>query len=203
MFWPTFWSFLVANAGMIDPAQVAPMIDFIQAIRHERTALETPDGLVELDPPQPAFSLKGRTLHSVLRSMEPWRRSLGVGSGSVAWTPSAFQPMMLEEPAQEAAAPPRRWQITELTNSALLRTEGTALHHCFASYAHRCCRGASRIWSLRVWRGESVQHVLTMEVDPKRRAVVQARGRANRAPSGKPLQLLRHWAARERLQLEI
>ena len=202
-FWRTVWSFLIANAGIIDPAQIGPMIDFIQAIRHDRVAMETRDGMVELNPPQPAFSIKGRTIQSMLRLMRDWHRSLGVGGAGLVWTPSPYQPMLLEEPSQDASAPPRRWQMMELTNSAQLRTEGAALHHCVASYADRCCRGMSRIWSLRFRRGEKVHHVLTIEVDPKRRAVLQARGWANRAASGKPLRLLQDWAARERLQLAI
>jgi hypothetical protein len=202
-FWRTVWIFLIANASIIDPAQIGPMTDFIQAIRHDRVAMETPEGMVELDPPQPAFSIKGRTVESMLRLMRDWHRSLGLGSAGLAWAPSPLRPMVLEEPSQDASAPPRRWQMMELTNSAQLRTEGAALHHCVASYADRCCRGMSRIWSLRFRRGEEVRHVLTIEIDPKRRAVVQARGRANRAPSGRPLQLLQHWAARERVQMAI
>jgi hypothetical protein len=50
---------------------------------------------------------------------------------------------------------------------------------------------------------DKVHHVLTIEVDPKRRAIVQARGWANRAATGKPLRLLQDWAAQERLQLAI
>ena len=111
--------------------------------------------------------------------------------------------MFVEEPCQDDSYPPGRWQMLELTNSAQLRVEGTALHHCVASYADRCSRGMSRIWSLRFWRGEKVHHVLTIEVDPKRRAVIQARGRANRRASGKPLRLLQEWAHRERLELAI
>jgi hypothetical protein len=45
--------------------------------------------------------------------------------------------------------------------------------------------------------------VLTVEVDMKRRAVVQARGWGNRAPSGKPLRLLQDWAVREGVRLAI
>ena len=110
---------------------------------------------------------------------------------------------MIEEPSEDPSAPPIVWQLIELTNGAQLRTEGTALHHCVASYADRCWRGASRIWSLRVHRGEKVRHVLTVEVDMKRRAVVQARGRGNRVPSGKPLRLLQDWAVRERVRLAV
>jgi len=202
-FWRTVWMFLVANASVMDTAQVAPLIDFIQAIRHYRATIETPEGIVQMDPPQPAFSMKGRTVQSMLRLIQEWHRSLGVGHAGLAWVPSPFRPMLLEEPSLDASAPPKRWQMMELTNSEQLRMEGAALHHCVASYVDRCCRGMSRIWSLRSWRGDKVRHVLTIEIDPKRRAVVQARGSANRFPSGKPLQLLQDWANRERLRMAI
>jgi hypothetical protein len=202
-FWRTVWMFLIANARAIDLAQIGPMIDFAQAIRHERVAVETSDGIALRDPPQPSFSMKGRTLHSMLRLMQAWHRSLGVANGGLTWAPSPLQPMLVEEPSQDPSAPPIVWQLMELTNGAQLRTEATALHHCVASYADRCWRGASRIWSLRVRRGEKVRHVLTIEVDMKRRAVVQARGWGNRAPSGKPLRLLQDWILRERLRLTI
>jgi hypothetical protein len=95
------------------------------------------------------------------------------------------------------------WQLIELTSGEQLRQEGSALRHCVVSYADRCWRGTSRIWSLRVQRGEYVQHVLTIEIDTRQRAVVQARGWRNRAASGKPLQLLEEWTMRERLRLAI
>ena len=202
-FWRTVWIFLIANASLIDPSQIGPMIDYIQAIRHDRVAMETPDGIVELDPPQPAFSIKGRTVQSMLRLMQDWHRSLGLGSTGLAWTPSPLRPMLVEEPSQDVSTPPTVWQLMELTNTAQLRREGAALHHCVASYSHRCSRGLSRIFSLRCRRGEKLHHVLTIEVDLKRRAIVQARGLANRAASGKPLRLLQDWAARERLQLAM
>jgi PcfJ-like protein len=202
-FWRTVWRFLIANASAIDPAQIRPMIDFIHAIRHERVAVETPDGFVLRDPPQPSFSMKGRTVQSMLRLMLDWHRCLGLANGGLTWAPSRLQPMLIEEPPQDPSAPPVVWQLMELTNGAQLRTEGTALHHCVASYGDRCWRGASRIWSLRILRGENVRRVLTIEVDMKRRAVIQARGWGNRAPSRKPLRLLHDWTVRERLRLAI
>lgn len=202
-FWRTVWMFLISNASAIDVAHVGPMIDFVQAIRHERVAVETQDGIVMRNPPLPSFSMKGRTVQSMLRLMHDWHRSLGVANGGLTWTPSRLRPMMMEEPCQDPTAPSIVWQLVELTNGAQLRTEGTALHHCVASYADRCWRGGSRIWSLRVRRGEKVRHVLTIELDMKRRAVVQARGWHNRAASGKPLRLLQDWAARERVRLAI
>lgn len=108
-----------------------------------------------------------------------------------------------EEPSQESSAPPVTWHLTELTNGVQLRTEGTALHHCVASYAERCWGGTSRIWSLRLRRGEKVRHVLTVEVHMKKREVIQARGWGNRLASGESLRVLQSWAVREQLRLAI
>jgi hypothetical protein len=194
-FWRTVWMFFVANAGDVDPLQIGPMIDYIQAVRQ--------DGMVEFGSPQPAFSMKGRTVQSMLRLMQEWHRSLGAGSPSLTWARSPFEPWVFEDLRGDDSEIPRRWQMTELTNSALLRREGASLHHCVASYADRCYRGTSSIWSLSFWQGAKIHYVLTVEVDARRRAVVQARGRANRAASGKSLRLLQDWAARERLRMAI
>jgi hypothetical protein len=69
-FWHTVWTFLIANAGAIDLAQIGPMIDFIQAMRHERVAVETARGIVLRDPPDPSLSMKGRMVQSLLRLMQ-------------------------------------------------------------------------------------------------------------------------------------
>src|SRR5581483_2908954 len=100
-FWRTVSIFLVANASILDPAQIGPMIDYIQAIRHERIAVETQNGMVEVDPPQPTFSMKGRTVQSMLRLMRDWHKSLGLAGAGLAWTPSSLQPMLVEEPSQD------------------------------------------------------------------------------------------------------
>jgi hypothetical protein len=186
-FWRTVWMFLIANTGTIDAAQVGPLIDFVQAIRHER----------------PAFSMKGRTGQSMLRLMLDWHRNLGVGIGGLTWPPSTLRPMLVEEPSHDPSTPPAAYYVTELTNGEALRMEGAWLRHCVASYANRCWRGTSSIWSLRVRRKNRVRSVLTIEVDLTRRAVIQARGWRNQFPSDKALRLLREWSERERLRLEF
>lgn len=202
-FWHTVWTFLVRNAGEIDPTQIGPMIDFIEAVRHHRRVAEGPSGIVDLGPPNREFSMKGRTVSSMLRLVRDWHRSLGTHDIGMSWPQSSSQPMTITEPSEDAAMPPKVWHLTELTTSAQLVAEGTALHHCVASYARQCARGASRIWSLRFWRGERLSRVLTIEVHPHLRAIVQAHGRANREASGKPLEILRDWATRERLRMAI
>jgi len=202
-FWRSVWMFLIAHAGELDPAQIGPMMDYIQAVRHGEMPIGTQVGGVGFNAPQPAFSMKGRTVPSMLRLMRDWHGSLAGCSATFSWARSPYQPLLFEELRMDRSELPRRWQMMELTDSAQLQKEGAALHHCVGSYAYRCYQGASRIWSLRLWQGEKVRHVLTVEVDPKRRAVVQARGRANRLPSGKSLELLQDWAVRERLRIAI
>ena len=202
-FWRTVWLFLVTHARVIDPAQVGPIVDFVQSIRHERVTVETARGLLVREPPQPLFSMKGRTVRSMLRMMQEWHQSLGVASGGLTWEPSPLRPMMIEEPGQDPFAPPTIWYLMELTNAAALRTEGAALRHCVGSYADRCWRGASRIWSLRMRRADKVRHVLTIEVHMPTRALIQARGWRNQRAFGKPLRLLQEWTVREKLRLAI
>lgn len=204
-FWRTVWLFMLSHAGEIEPTQIGPMIDYIQSVRHDQISIETQDGVLRTAPPQPTFSIKGRTVPSMLRLMQQWHRSLGgvAGAATFSWARSPFRPWLIEEPKLDEAALPRRWHMVELTSSTQLREEGIALQHCVGSYAHLCYRGTSSIWSLRMWRGEKIRPVLTVEVDPKKRAVVQARARANRSPSGKPRRLLLEWASREGLHMGL
>jgi hypothetical protein len=200
-FWRTVWTFLIANARSIETEQIGPLIDFIRAIRHDRVTVETRDGFALRDPPQPSFSMKGRTVSSLMRLMQDWHRRLGLAHGGLTWDPSPLRPMLLEEPSVDPSAAPAVWEMIELTNGAQLRTEGTALHHCVGSYAIRCVHGLSRIWSLRVQRGDKIRHVLTIQVNLQKRAVVQARGFRNRLAAGKALRLLQDWSVREKLRL--
>lgn len=125
-FWRTVWLFLIGNAGSIDGAQVGPIIDFVHAIRHERMAVDTVDGIVVREPPQPQFSLKGRTARSVLRLMDEWHRELGLVMGGLKWEPSRLRPMVVEALPEDPSAPPISWELTELTSSAQLRAEAGA-----------------------------------------------------------------------------
>ncbi len=204
-FWRSVWIFLITHAEDVDAAQIGPMIDFLQTVRHDKIRIETQSGIVELAPLRPDFSMKGRTVSSLLHLIREWHRSLGAGSGSatVSWPRSSFKPWLLEETRSDSAERARRWHMMELTNSAQLREEGLSLHHCVGSYAHRCSSGSSSIWSLRIWQGQTIRSVLTVELDPKQRAVIQVRGKANRSASGKPLRILHDWAAREGLQMAI
>ena len=200
-FWRTAWLLLIPHPWENDTGQVAPLIDFLHAVRHERVAVDTADGIVLREPPLPHFSLKGRTVRSVLRLMADWHRNLGLGIGGLTWERSRLRPIVLEVPHEDQSRPATFWELAELTNSAQLRAEGAALQHCVASYSYACWQGRSRIWSIRRRCNLSIRPVLTVEVDPRSRTVVQARGFRNRRASGRALNVLQTWAARENLRL--
>ncbi len=199
-FWRSVWMFLIANVRELDMEQIGPLCDFLQAVRRGGSA---EDGIVAFGAGAKEFSMKGRTWQSMMRLMRDWHRSLGGGGAGFSWVRTPFHPWVLDEPGREDSEGERRWQMVELTNSSQLRNEGAALHHCVASYSMNCYSGRSSIWSLRVWHGEKMRRVLTVEVNPKEPAVVQARGYANRAASGKSLRILEDWAARERLRMTL
>jgi hypothetical protein len=204
-FWRTVMQFLVRFADRIAPAAVAPIVDFIQFVRHERVEVVTRDGVRLVDPPEPCFSIKGRSPASLQRLVDEWHRRLGGQSaGALVWSRSRLRPLAFEDRSPDPDRPPVRWEIVELTSGADLRAEGTALHHCVATYARRCLWGISRIWSLRVTTGWSGwRSVATIEVDPRVRAIVQARGMRNQAPSARARELIFMWARRENLRLQL
>ena len=62
---------------MIDQAQIGPMIDFIQPVRHDRVAMETPNGMVEMESASAGVFDQGanRTIDAALDAglaSEPW-----------------------------------------------------------------------------------------------------------------------------------
>ena len=80
--------------------------------------------------------------------------------------------------------------------------EGRAMRHCVASYEHSCVSGRSAIWSMGLERNDGRRKpVLTVEVAVGRKLICQVRGKANRLPTEKELEILRRWAAREGLAL--
>lgn len=93
----------------------------------------------------------------------------------------------------------RSWSISQILSSGRLYKEGDVMHHCVACYESWCRRGDTSIWSMMNHGTLTSQHVLTIEVDPQSRRIVQARGRCNFAPTPEARRVLTQWADREGL----
>ena len=199
-FWVTVVHFLV-NHPELGLAEVGPVVDYLHHQRFIPEELFLNDGFrVELDPPQPKLSMKGRTPRSLLRQVGDWHEKLKHPGKftSLKWKPSGIGEFRHVE--RDAAEGLRCWTIRELTSGEELRREGDSMRHCVASYAGACARRETSIWSMRFQDGERWYRVMTIEVDPATRTICQARRRGNAPPNEKALAVMRLWAGREGLK---
>ena len=199
-FWHTVVLFLASNA-LIDPAQVGPMIDYVHNMRFApRRVVREEGGVEEAPPPQPNFTMKGRSATKILRQVEAWHGHLTRVKDVVlqSWQASGLRPFELEEETAELG--PVRWTVQELLSSWELAAEGSAMSHCAVSYSDQCADGHTSIWSIGLQRrGEDGrENVLSVAVDVDRRAVTQARGRHNMLPHELPRSAQAQAAARGR-----
>src|SRR5262249_54729871 len=201
-FWESVLYFFV-NHPSFDLAQVGPVVDFLQHQKFEWAEGVSPEGVFgKQPPPRPDYTMKGRTVASVLRQVEEWHQHPGRGTNqpSLSWRHPAFKEFQLVE-GSEALGNMRVWTITELLTSRALFLEGQAMRHCVATYAERCVRRQTSIWTMQVENRRGRHRVLTIEVDLPRRAVRQARGKCNRLPQAGERELLERWAAQEGLKV--
>jgi len=174
-----FWLGVVdffATSRMVDAHHFAPVCDWI----HEKRSVG-----IGQEPAQPGFSLKGRTMASVLAQTEQWHRGLarlrhyGPNISLTTVWPSLSVP--------DFVSGDERVRITQLTCYRQLVEEGHAHQHCVASYVQSCIKGRCGIFSLTI----DGMRRLTLEVTQDR-TLVQARGKFNRSMAADE----RHWVSR-------
>ncbi|WP_310395509.1 PcfJ domain-containing protein [Hymenobacter sp.] len=174
-------------APMVDPRQFGPVCDWI----HQKRSVG-----IGPEPPQPGFSLRGRSMASVVAQTDAWHRSLAqlrrhAGSSWPLDTAWEGLPVPGFTGGDEG-----RVRIAQLTTFGQLVEEGRTLQHCVASYMDSCRRGRCGIFSLAF----DGRPVVTLEVSPER-VVVQARGRHNRAMAADERFWVNRWLGEARLVL--
>lgn len=193
-FWRTVLQFFVANADL-SLEHVNPIIDFIQANKFGGEEIQTEHGLRRRNPLWPEFSMKGRTLNSILRLVTEWHSDLAVTAPGkrFAWKPSGIKAFQFLEYRQDEEHD-REWSIHELLDSGALHVEGKVMRHCVYSYADRCRRGETTIWSLRLRVNGEEKRMVTIVVNPCRRAIIQIRAKCNLHPGSRSREILQQWA---------
>jgi hypothetical protein len=179
------------NQPMLDPQQVAPMVDYIRHCRDTDTG----------------YTLKGRTALSLMRGMEEWhtetaRRSEIGHKGASHFKPSGFSgaeyDFSRDSPTGKII---EIWRIAEILTAKALADEGKRQGHCVFSYSRRIETGSCSIWTLSKEDNKSlaehggVWNMLTLEVRNDIRQVVQARGRFNRCATTHEKNILSRWMA--------
>jgi hypothetical protein len=200
-FWVAVIRFFIANP-MLDLAQLGPIIDYIQDQRFTSHEVFVAPGVIERrGPPQPNFTMKGRTPASLLRQVEAWHRSLAkVQQPKAEWVPSGIKAFEFVE-GIERGENLKVWTLTELLSTKALVAEGRKMKHCVATYGHSCASGSTSIWTMEVESFEGQSKILTVEVRNATRLICQARGKCNMLPGEKHRGILRRWAEKAGLTL--
>jgi hypothetical protein len=176
-----------------------PIVEFIHANKFGGEVVLTADGPRTLAAPWPGFLMEGRTPQSLMRLVRAWSLNFEDGEANgLAWERSGIQPYRFI--TKQAGANELDWSIVELLNSSALFAEGRAMCHCVHSYARKCKRGDSSIWSLRLRTGNMEKRLVTIEVDPRRRAIIQLKSKHNRTPGVLSSEIIARWAAGAGLQ---
>ena len=193
---------LFLNTPRIDLGEVGGIVAYLHDRRFEERRAIIGDGVeVNLGPPEPDLSVKGRTFASLLRRAVEWRaeaedRSKQPKKAHLCWPRSGVNEYRRDHGDGVA------WTIRELLDSDALAAEGTAMNHCVATYTSVCSKRKSSIWSLGAEGPDGRDRLLTIEVEPQTRAVVQAKMKGNETADGSCLEILRDWAGREGLNLK-
>jgi hypothetical protein len=202
-FWRTILNFLAAHPE-VDREHVNPVVDFVHANKFGGEEVVTVNGTETRQAPWPDFSIKGRTLRSVLRLVAAWHSDLSANQPAhwFSWKSSGIRGYRFWEKRPEGEQD-RDWTIEELLDSGALQAEGRALRHCVYSYANHCRRGETTIWSLRLRVNDQEKRMVTIEVDPLRRSVIQVRAKCNLIPRGRSLEIIRQWAEWAGLRFDL
>lgn len=198
-FWADVVRFFVGEPGL--PAhEYVQIVDYLHHQRFVGGGEAVVNGrLVDLAPPEPNLSMRGRSLRALRRAVVRWHRELyAVGphcrwSLDTTWDPSGVRGV---EQREGSGAKARVWAVRELLIGRDLFTEGRRMRHCVGTYVGDCVSGRAAIFSM-VCSDDTgaLEPALTIEVDPKTRRVLQARGRANRMPDAVERRRLQAWAS--------
>lgn len=184
-FWEDAILFFV-HAGMFDYEKIAEVIDYLLAQRVANRA----------------YSLKGRTIYSLIRASDEWhndQQAMRQRGGKLIWTSSNIAEMFIQEGEGEKQI---SYTILELQSTKELLIEGRRMNHCVATYASSCNRKKCAIFSIRKKPVHSDEETLaTIEVSLQARRIVQAKARYNKTISHKALTLMKNWAKQENLRI--
>lgn len=197
-FWKTVIAFFIQHP-MLDSAQLAPIIDYIFHQKFENQQIYRNGRRINQGAPHPNWSMKGRTVTSLLRDVNQWHRNLykvGRFDQQTSWATYPIDNFVWKEGSEFNY---KTYHIEQILNYGELSREGKTMKHCVASYVHSCLRGSCSIWSLSVEdMGGQFTKLITIELN-RNRTIVQARGKYNALPKHREQQIIQRWCAMEGL----
>jgi hypothetical protein len=203
-FWASVVRFFI-NASNMKPSQVNPIVDFLYHAKFAKREVIAENRAIILNPPYPDFSMKGRSLNSIIRMVEKWHGDIAEckDNAGLSWPRSSIRDFAYLEEFLDSEGNRRQriWTISQLLYGAQLTEEGRAMGHCAGIYSLACFKGLTTVWSMKMESCQNVRRILTIEVEPIGRLIRQARAKHNRMPDDRSLDILKRWAAKEGLKI--
>lgn len=146
------------------------------------------------------FSLKGRTLASVVTLCNEWHEQIYHRDAEHRYKDQPFAEAGIKDWMFEAKfhIP---WEISQIKNIKELRREGDKMKHCVLSYANYCATGMSYIFSVKEYGDRVITLELRAVPGTGRLKIIQARGRFNRAMKNEERQIVGRWARENNVQM--
>jgi len=178
-YWSKVIQFFVYNAELV-LRHVGPIVEYLRFQKH----------FFKVEPPLPE---KRKAVIRLLEKVAKWQPPTRATSStpSIRWDSLGINGLEYDEEQRWSR---RTWTIRELLDSNELIVEGRVMRHCVASYVGRCAKQRSSIWSMTCYSCLGLEHVLTIEVDPSTRTIVQAKGKRDSHPSPEARKIMLRWA---------
>lgn len=174
-FWLKVLDFLANNMNDLDLHILQELMDYLRQVRTM----------------EPEFSLKGRTLGSLIRLSNEWhvRIQKAKMGGMKRWDGLPYKDWHYHDKAYG-----RFWEIVQLKSSKELYTEGRRMKHCVYVYTRSCLEGKTGIFSMASGPQKDFmdEKHLTIELSDDGR-IIQVRGKLNRASNKNENRILNRW----------
>ena len=185
----------------IDPKDLKNILEFFISQKKDEFYIDLPalEDRVEVSALYPDFKLKGRSVASVLRFCEEWKRYINLIKGmgdSKDFKKSTIQPFRIYNGKTLVT-------IKQIRNVKELFKEGKQMSHCVGTYAGKCVKASSSIWTMKLHLpNKKVKKALTVEILENEKSINEALGKGNRPSTDLENKWLKAWAAREELKCE-
>lgn len=195
-FWSAVIHWLILHP-QLERSSIRLIVDYLI---FERYGI-SPEEYDEDSAPINDYSIKGRTLQSLLRDVTEWHREEENRKRipDYEWDPSGI-PEFDYQDADQGSQNGKRWIIRELLNSYELDSEGNHMNHCVGTYVSSCVDGDCSIWSMQIEFKAGYKKAITIEVRKETNMICEVRGKANREPNQRERNVLRRWAEKAGLK---
>ena len=178
------------------------MVDFIRHVKFDYRWTACFRDAFGFAAPQPGFSMAGRTPDALLRRMERWHAELHRNGAAPAAPVESWLSCGIPRTARGGNEPGTYHGVGHRGTPVGRRPRagGSRDGPLRRQLCYRCAVGGCSIWRVKAAVGSLDTERWTVEVN-RERVIVQVRGKRNATARGEVLDVLRDWAARERLSL--